>query len=81
MNIRDYLDATGITQTKLADMIGVKPALVNQWLTGYRPVSAEKAVLLEKATHGAIRAEDVNDTVEWSVVRANRRKARVSVSG
>lgn len=53
----------------LADLIGVSPAAVNQWISGHRPIPAERCPAIERATNGAVRCEDLRPDVEWSVLR------------
>lgn len=42
-------------QEKLASEIGVSQATVSQWLIGQRPVTAENALKIEKATRGVVK--------------------------
>lgn len=37
-------------QSALADAIGVKPPMITQWLKGIRPISAKRAIQIEKLT-------------------------------
>lgn len=57
------------SQAMLADLIGVSPAAVNQWISGHRPIPAERCPAIERATNGAVRCEDLRPDVEWSVLR------------
>lgn len=45
--IRDELQSIGMTQSKLAERIGVSPSLLNEVIHGKRPVNTELALLLE----------------------------------
>lgn len=45
--IRDELQSIGMTQSKLAERIGVSPSLLNEVINGKRPVNTELALLLE----------------------------------
>jgi DNA-binding transcriptional regulator YdaS (Cro superfamily) len=56
-------------QSRLADLVGVSPQAVSQWLTGRRPIPAERCPLIERATHGAVRCEDLRPDVDWAVLR------------
>lgn len=47
--IRDELQAIGMTQSKLAERIGVSPSLLNEVINGKRAVNTELALLLEAA--------------------------------
>ena len=56
-------------QAVLAREIGASPAFVYQWATGRRSVPAEFCPKIERATHGAIRCEELRPDIEWSVLR------------
>lgn len=47
--IKDELEAIHMTQTKLAENIGVSPSLVNEIIKGKRGVNTEMALLIEAA--------------------------------
>ena len=47
--IKDELDANNLTQSKLAESIGVKPSLLNEIIKGKRGVNTEMALLIEAA--------------------------------
>ncbi len=47
--IKDELEACGITQSKLAEGIGVQPSLLNEIIKGKRAVNTEMALLIEAA--------------------------------
>lgn len=47
--IRDELEARNLTQTKLAESIGVSPSLLNEIIKGKRGVNTEMALLIEAA--------------------------------
>jgi DNA-binding transcriptional regulator YdaS (Cro superfamily) len=51
-----HLEDKGMTQTALADRMGVSQALVNQWVTGRRRPNLDSAFAIERATGGAIPA-------------------------
>lgn len=46
--LQNYLKSKGITQAEFGKSLGVRQEMVNQWLTGRRPISPEKAVLIEE---------------------------------
>ncbi len=62
-------------QANLARMIGVAPPTVNQWCNGVRPVPAERCPVIERATNGAVRCEDLRPDVEWAVLRTPSEQA------
>ncbi len=45
--IRDEIESLGISQSKLAERIGVSPSLLNEVINGKRAVNTELALLLE----------------------------------
>ncbi len=47
--LKDELEAMNMTQKKLAEIIGVKPSFLNEIIKGKRAVTADIALLLEKA--------------------------------
>ncbi len=48
--IQDEIEAReGLTQRKLAELMGVKPSFLNEVIKGKRPVTAETALKLETA--------------------------------
>lgn len=47
--IREELEERHLTQTKLAEQIGVSPSLLNEVVNGKRAVNTELALLLEAA--------------------------------
>lgn len=53
----------------LAGLIEVTPAAVGQWKSGERRVPAERCPLIERATGGVVRCEDLRPDVAWDVLR------------
>jgi transcriptional regulator with XRE-family HTH domain len=47
--VKAAIDASGLAQTAIADMIGVSPGMVSQWASGMRPVPSDKAPKFAKA--------------------------------
>ncbi len=46
--IKAAIDASGLTKAAIAERMGVAPALVSQWSSGLRPMSADKAPIFAK---------------------------------
>ena len=63
------------SQKALADRVGVTPAAVNQWISGFRPIPAERCPTIERATKGVIRCEDLRPDVDWAYLRGTKKKA------
>lgn len=70
MNLPDYLASEPGSQAKLAKELGIPAPLLSQWKTGERRVPAERCPLIERATNGAVRCEDLRPDVAWDVLRA-----------
>lgn len=57
------------SQTALAALCGVSKGAVSQWKDKDRRVPAEYCPLIERATAGAVRCEDLRPDVAWDVLR------------
>lgn len=57
------------SQSALADLCGVSKGAVSQWKDADRQVPAEYCPLIERATDGKVRCEDLRPDVEWGVLR------------
>ena len=58
------------SQTALAALLGVSKGAVSQWKEVGRRVPAEYCPLIERATAGQVRCEDLRPDVAWDVLRA-----------
>jgi DNA-binding transcriptional regulator YdaS (Cro superfamily) len=58
------------SQSALAKAIGVVPQVVNNWHRRGN-VPAEYCPLIERATNGQVRCEDLRPDVDWSVLRCS----------
>lgn len=57
-------------QAALASALGFKSRKnVWPWFSTGRAVPAEHCPAIERATHGAVRCEDLRPDIEWSVLR------------
>jgi DNA-binding transcriptional regulator YdaS (Cro superfamily) len=75
MNLNDYLKTT--TQDAFAKAVGVTQSMVAQWVAGAR-ITAERAVMIERATNGAITRGELRPDLfgnETSVKRKNQQAA------
>lgn len=61
--------------TTLARQIDVSVPTVHQWITGVRRVPTERAIRIEAATEGKVRAEDLRPDVPWHVIRGKQAAA------
>ena len=55
------------SQKALADVLGVTPATVNQWIYGHRPVPVERCPAIEQATNGAVTRRDLRPGDWWLI--------------
>jgi len=67
MNIDTYLKVKNISQSSFAELIGVSLGMVNQWISGHRPISPEKCVTIEKATQGKVTRKDLRPD-DWHLI-------------
>ena len=65
------------SKAKLARVVGASPAMVHQWINGIRPISAERCIDIDRATHGAVTCEDLRPDLSdrWAYLRGTERKA------
>jgi len=70
MELKEYLSERNSVMRLAAD-IGVAPSVVSQWKNCVRPVPADRCPAIERATHGAVRCEDVRPDVDWAVLRVS----------
>lgn len=68
MDLDSYLK-TGVPAVDLARAIGAPVVSVSQWRTGARRVPVGRCPAIEKATHGAVRCEDLRPDVDWAYLR------------
>ena len=59
MKLREWLLARGIKQSEFAETINIGRAHLSCIISGHRKSGRKTALSIEKATEGAIKAEDV----------------------
>ena len=67
-SITDSITACGGVN-QVARALGVSPAAVSQWLTGYRRVPADHCVRLEALYPGRVRCEALRPDLPWAALR------------
>jgi DNA-binding transcriptional regulator YdaS (Cro superfamily) len=68
------------SQAKLAALLGVSKAAVNQWKLPGRKVPLKHCQAIEYETHGQVRCEDLRPDINWRVVRNDcTRTARLAL--
>lgn len=60
------------SQKALAELCGVSKGAVSQWKDENRRVPAEYCPLIELATNGVVRCEELRPDVAWHVLRGAR---------
>ena len=60
------------SQRKLAILLGVTESAVSQVRKGRRPIPVRWCPLIEAATRGAVRCEDMRPDIEWGALRYRR---------
>lgn len=59
MVIEKYLKKHDITQRQFADKLGCSQSLVSQWISGDTQITGRWAVLIERATGGEVRRQEL----------------------
>lgn len=71
-NIKNYLTDNNMTQAEFGKKIGVGQTMVQQWLSGKRPISIDKALDIEDAHK--INANLLNAEITDIECRLSKRK-------
>ena len=66
------------SQQAIAVLCGVSKGAVSQWKEDERRVPAEYCPLIERATKGAVRCEELRPDVAWDVLRMQGGEASVA---
>jgi len=61
MDLPSYLEEHEARE--LAAALGVNPSLISQWKIGYRRISPETAIRIERATNGDITRADLRPDI------------------
>lgn len=59
MKLTDYIKSNRGNGAALAKSMGIPPAFLSQMAIGYRAVTAERAVRIERATQGQVKRWDL----------------------
>jgi DNA-binding transcriptional regulator YdaS (Cro superfamily) len=71
--LRRICDADGVGgPSGLARRLNVKPPTVSQWLSGNRPIPADRCPDLEEIGGGVATCEELRPDVNWAVLRRSR---------
>lgn len=66
MDLKTYVDLERGRQSLLASQIDAQPQLVWQWVSGTRPVPADRRPDIERATSGTVSCEELGDDTRWA---------------
>ncbi len=73
MKLRDFLKKEGRgASAALARKINVPPVLISQWKNGVQRVPADKCLMLESATDGQVKCEELRPDIPWFVIRGKK---------
>lgn len=71
MKLSDYLAAERGRQGKLATALGISSASITQWVSGERPVPADRCPSIERFTNREVLCEDLRPDVDWAYLRTS----------
>ena len=65
------------SQAKLARSLGVTTPVVNQWISGIRPIPTERCPDIERATSGQVTCEELRPDLseQWAYLRGTQKAA------
>jgi DNA-binding transcriptional regulator YdaS (Cro superfamily) len=63
MDLATYLKTHGVSQSDLADRVGVSQGMVSHWLGGRKGITAERARDIEIATNGVVQRHELRPDV------------------
>lgn len=63
MDLKTFLEKSGVSQAELARRIGVTPSFISQWMTGHRPIPAEQVLPIEQATGGEVQRHELRPDI------------------
>lgn len=68
MDLKTFITET-TTLKAFAAVLEVPPPLLSQWANGRRQVPAERCLVIERLSNGAVTCEELRADVEWSTLR------------
>lgn len=63
MELRTYLEETGLTQAEFAAKLQVTQGMIGHWLHGRKRITAEQAKAIEEATAGKVTRHDLRPDI------------------
>ena len=67
MNVKEYLQTSGISGQKLAVMINVAPSYLSQMISAMRPWKPAYCVSIERITEGKVTRQDLRPNDYWLI--------------
>ena len=74
MTLNEYIAASGKSSSSFASRFGVTEAAISYWLSGRRAPNIQNCKLIEFATAGAVRCEDLRPELNWDYLRSAEKK-------
>ena len=65
MNLFDYLQSSGVSQSSIAFAIGAHSPDVSRWAAGLRAVPNERCAAIEQLTAGVVTCEEMRPDIAW----------------
>lgn len=66
MDLKSYLETSGVSQSELCRIIGAHAPDVSRWLDKTRKVPQDRCPLIEKATGGKVTCDELRKDLTWS---------------
>ena len=74
MDLKHYFSTARGAASDLAERLGISPSYLSQMASGAAPISAERAIEIEKATNGLVTCEELHPSADWAYVRGTAKK-------
>lgn len=58
----------------LANLLGIKPPNVSQWIYGKNPVPIKWCPAIERATYGQVTCEELRPDMDWAFLRKSKKR-------
>jgi DNA-binding transcriptional regulator YdaS (Cro superfamily) len=67
MKLNEYLNKPEVSKLDFASNVGVTPGMVSQWISGARPISAEKCLAIWRYTNFQVSREEMRPDDYWKI--------------
>jgi len=62
MKLAEYINAKRGNAIRLASILGISPSYISQMASGYRAISPDRCIPIERATNGQVTRFDLRPT-------------------